>query len=90
MPRNSYAASNNLTKEGAERLARTVNRKWRQRFDISVNARVEAIVMGDDLEIFVVKSDLVNGLPPNEDDRKKFFSVIHSKRLAAQSMKLAA
>jgi hypothetical protein len=57
------ANSDTYSKEGAERLSRTIMRKWRERGE-TVHAWVEEIQVPAFKEpLFLVKSDLVDGLP---------------------------
>lgn len=85
MPSETFRPSNNYSQEGAERLARTVMRKWRQRHGIEIKAWAVPHKLSEDVEVYLVKSDLVNGLPASAEDRAKFFASFNS-----QPQKLAA
>lgn len=87
MPSNIYGAANNYTADGADRLARTVERKWRQKYGIAVKVWTEPHKLSDDVEVYLVKSDLVNGLPASAEDRAKYFASLANRY---QPQKIAA
>lgn len=57
-----------FTQHGAERLAVTIERQWAQAGHAGVKCRIEPMSVkarGRGTRIYVVRSNLVNGLPPS-------------------------
>ncbi|HML93412.1 hypothetical protein [Methyloceanibacter sp.] len=54
-------------KQHSEMIAQHINSYWHERGDTGVRAYVEAVtatVKGSNRQLYVVRSNLVNGLPP--------------------------
>jgi len=53
-----------FTQRGATRLAREIEQRWLDIGEPDVECRVEPVIIFNGQRLYVVRSNLVNGLPP--------------------------